>query len=47
MAGKKKPAKWYEERMARSREFRALLERRAALDRKLAAARERPSGEKP
>ena len=41
MAGKrKKNPKWYEERLARSREFRALLERRVQRDRELAAARE-------
>ena len=46
MAGnpKKKP-KWYEEQMARSREFRALLERRVQRDRELAAQREREQRE--
>jgi hypothetical protein len=41
----KKNPRWYEERLERSREFRALLEKRKALDEKLAAeraAREQP-----
>jgi hypothetical protein len=38
----KKTPKWYEERLARSREFRALLERRVERDRELAAKPDRP-----
>jgi len=40
MAGKpKKNPKWYEERLESDREFRALLEKRKALDEKLSAER--------
>ena len=42
----KKTPRWYEERMERSREFRALLERRLEVDARLRAEREaRKQGE--
>lgn len=36
---RKKNPEWYEERVRRDREFRELLEKRKALDEKLAAER--------